>query len=100
MRLQIFSARIQRGVVMETRELFREATYGPDALKLMCRAFDEAWESIAGNFGDDPKAIEIARTRLASAILSLPQDEIKDVEQIKSPALQALALSYKSRAEP
>ena len=54
---------------METRELFREATYGPDALKLMCRAFDEAWESIAGNFGENS-------------------------------ALQALALSYKSRAEP
>jgi hypothetical protein len=30
--LQIFSARIQRRVVMETRELFGEATYGPDAL--------------------------------------------------------------------
>jgi hypothetical protein len=51
---------------METRELFREATYGPDALKLMCRAFDEAWESIAGNFGDDPRAVEIARTRPAA----------------------------------
>ena len=85
---------------METRELFRQAKYGPDALKLMCRAFDEAWEGIAGNFGDDTIAIEVARTRLANAILSLPQDEIKDVEQIKNSALQTLALSYKSRAEP
>ena len=47
------------------------ASFGPDALKTIGQAFDEAWKEIAGNFGDDPGVIESARLRLAQALMSV-----------------------------
>ena len=77
---------------MKARELFEGASYGPDALKIVCQAFDDAWSSIAGNFGGDPETIEAARLKLANAILSLPHHDMKDAEQMKNSALQIMAM--------
>jgi hypothetical protein len=52
---------------MTARKLIDGAAYGPDALKALGQAFDEAWASIAGNFGDEPYEIERARLKLADA---------------------------------
>ncbi len=57
---------------MKAKHLIESASYGPEALKIVWRAFDEAWASIAGNFGNDPAAIEAARLKLAKIILSFP----------------------------
>src|SRR5262245_58388785 len=43
---------------------------GPEALKVIGQALDEAWLEIAGNFGGDPPDIKKARLRLANAVLS------------------------------
>lgn len=83
---------------MKARQLIGGATYGPDKLKVLFKAFDDAWDSIAANFGNDPPAIEIARLRLANIILSLPHNEIGDAEQIKNASLQIMAIAYKSRS--
>jgi hypothetical protein len=48
---------------------------GPEALKAIGQAFDEAWAEIAGNFGDDPREIEAARLKLANAFLSVASPE-------------------------
>ena len=80
---------------MRARQLIFEAA-GPDRLKVFLKAFDDAWDSIAGNFGDDPELVEAARARLAKAILSLPPS-YSSVEAIKIAALQAMALSYRER---
>ena len=64
-------------------------------LKIDCQAFEEAWASIAGNFGNDPATIEAARLKLANIILSFPHDEIRDAEQIKRSSLQIMALQYR-----
>jgi hypothetical protein len=82
---------------MKARALFDGASYGPDALKAMGQAFDEAWTSIAGNFGNDPHDIERARLRLANALLSVASEDSRDVEALKRGALQELALSYRER---
>jgi hypothetical protein len=50
---------------MKARQLIDGASYGPEALKAMGQAFDEAWQTIEGNFGNDPQDIEKARLRLA-----------------------------------
>jgi hypothetical protein len=50
---------------MRARELIDHAAFGPDALKVIEQAFDEAWQEIAGNFGDQ-QDIEAARFRLAN----------------------------------
>jgi hypothetical protein len=79
---------------MRAKQLIAGASYGPEALKIVCQAFEEAWTSIAGNFGNDPAAIEAARLKLANIILSFPHNEIKDAEQIKQSSLQIMALQY------
>ena len=43
---------------MGSRQLIEGAAYGPEALKVIGQAFDEAWLDIAGNFGDDPPNVE------------------------------------------
>ena len=83
---------------MKARQLIGNAPYGPDVLKILFQAFDEAWDSIAGNFGDNPLEIEAARLRLATIILSFPQNEIRNAEQIKSSSLQIMALTYGNRS--
>ena len=84
-------------VVIRARQLIDEASYGPEALKAIGRAFDEAWVQIAGNFGDDPIDIEKARIRLARALLSVADDDSRDVRVLTQAALQRMALDYRRR---
>ena len=69
---------------------------GPEALKAIGQAFDEAWAEIAGNFGNDPREIEAARLKLANAFLSVASPDSRDVQAVKRAALQRLALDYRS----
>jgi hypothetical protein len=39
--------------MMKAHEPIDRASFGPDALKAIGRAFDESWFSIAGNFAKD-----------------------------------------------
>jgi hypothetical protein len=81
-------------------QLIDGASYGPEALKVIGQAFDEAWRDIAGNFGDDSPDVERARNRLARAILSLAHDDTRDVSALRRAALERMALDYKRRANP
>ena len=83
---------------MKARHVIDSASYGPEALRTIGKAFDEAWREIAGNFGNDPGNIELARVKLASAVLSVACEESRDVEVLKKGALQAMALAYRERA--
>ena len=85
---------------MGSRQLIAGAVYGPDALKVIGQAFDEAWRDIAGNFGDDPPDVARARNRLARAILSMADDDCHDVSVLRQAALQQMALDYKRRSSP
>jgi len=82
---------------MRARSLIDGAAYGPEALKAMGQAFDEAWREIAGNFGNDQHEIERARFRLATALLSVACEDSCDVEVLKNGALQAMALAYREK---
>ena len=76
---------------MKARELIEGASYGPEALKAIGRAFDEAWASIAGNFSDDQ--IAAARLRLANALLAVAKDNSRDVEMMKREALDRMQMA-------
>jgi hypothetical protein len=65
------------------------ASFGPDALKAITQAFDEAWTSIASDY-TTPKQIEAARLLLAQAMLSVASVDSRDVELLKRAALQAM----------
>lgn len=80
---------------MKAQQMVHGASYGPEALKAIGQAFDEAWLQIARNFGDDPIDIQKARVRLAGAILSIADDDSRDVSILKQAALERMALDYK-----
>jgi hypothetical protein len=83
---------------MRARELIDGASFGPDALKVIGQAFDKAWAQIKGNFGDDPSDIEKARIRLAAAMLSVANEDSRNVEVLARAALEEMALGYRKRS--
>ena len=90
----------QTGVGMKARHLIDGAAFGPETLKAVGEAFDQAWAQIAGNFPDSPSQIENARLRLAEAILSVATEDSTDVAALKASALQAMAMDYRSGIRP
>jgi hypothetical protein len=85
---------------MTARKLIEGASFGPEALKVITEAFDRAWASIAGGFGNDPSDVEKARLRLATALLSVASDDSRDVEALKRAALETMALNYRRKPHP
>ena len=83
---------------MKPRDRIDGAAFGPEALKAIGQAFDQAWQEIAGNFGDDPQGIETACTKLANAVLSIADEDSRDVDVLKRAALQRMALDYRRRS--
>jgi hypothetical protein len=82
------------------RRLIDGASYGPDVVKALGRAFDEAWQGIAGNFGNDQQIVEAARLRLANALLSAAGEDTTDVEALKTAALLIMSRSYAPKLHP
>jgi hypothetical protein len=76
------------GTIVKARALIDGACFGPAALKVLGRAFDEAWASIAGNFCDGQ--VEGARLRLANAILSIANEDSRDIAALKNAAIEAM----------
>jgi len=56
---------------MKARNLLEQFAHGPESLKVLGKAFDDAWLTIAPHFGDDAQAAERARLQLAHAVLAL-----------------------------
>jgi hypothetical protein len=88
--------RIRKWLENMVRDLIDESTYDREALKILYQAFDEAWQTMAAKYVDDPDRAEIARLKLANAILSFPVDDIKDAQQIKQSSLQLMAVQYRA----
>jgi hypothetical protein len=85
---------------MKARKLIDGSSFGPETVKAMGQAFDEAWAEIAGHFGDNPTQVENARLKLAEALLSVATDGSTDVAALKTGALQAMAMDYRSGIRP
>ena len=68
---------------------------GPETLKAVCRAFDDAWSEIRHHFDDNHLSTEVARLRLANAILSVAEEDSRDADTLKNRGLQAMALRYR-----
>lgn len=81
--------------VMRARALIDGASFGPDALKAIGQAFDQAWSEVGFYFDGDPDVRDGARVALANAILSVASEDSQDVEVLKRGALEALAHNYK-----
>jgi hypothetical protein len=90
-----------RGVgVMKARQRIESASFGPESLKVIGEAFDQAWSDIAVNFGNEPQTVENARYELADALLSVATDGSRDVGALKRAALETMALAYRRNIAP
>jgi hypothetical protein len=81
---------------MDAHALIESTSYSPESLKAMRQAFDEAWQQVAGNFGDDTSDAERARLRLARALLLIAHEDSHDVDVLKRAALERMALDYRT----
>jgi hypothetical protein len=73
------------------------ASFGPEALKVIGRAYDDTWAMIASNFSD-PETVQAARLALAHAILEVASDSSRDAHALKKAALQVLARRYRRQS--
>jgi len=78
----------------KARVLIDGASLGPDALKAVGEAFDDAWAEIASRFLHDPTETEAARLMLATALLSVADGCSRDVEALKKGALEVMSGIY------
>jgi hypothetical protein len=83
---------------MKARHLIGSSSFGPEALKGITQAFDDAWNVIAADVGKNPLAIEAARLKLANIILALVQNHGGDPEQLKRTALELMAKDVRTGA--
>ena len=70
--------------------------YGPESLSAIQSAFDQAWSVVGGNYAQADT--ERAKQRLAKSLLSVADDNGRDIERLKREALQAMALSYRHKS--
>jgi hypothetical protein len=83
---------------MKARNLIQGATYGPETLKVIRNAFDDAWSEIGSQF--DGLQSQAARLKLARAVLSVAREDSRDPDELKNAALQVMAMAYRDRSDP
>jgi hypothetical protein len=82
---------------MRARQLIEKSSFGPDEVKAMGQALDDAWAKLAPSVGASPEAIEAARFALADIILSLGGQGNFDPKWLAGTAVQ-LMTSRSSRS--
>ena len=75
---------------MKARELIDSASYGPGQLKMLGKAFDNAWAQIAPHVSSRQGGVEAARLKLAKAVLRLAKTGIMDEQQLTDAAVEAM----------
>ena len=75
---------------MKPRLLIANAAYGPEGLKQVYKAFDDAWLTIGPGVGNDPLAVEAVRVRLSNIILGLANNGNLDAEQLTHAAVRLM----------
>jgi hypothetical protein len=82
---------------MQPRQIARATSFGPDELRVIFRAYDDAWSEIAPTVGHDPAAVEAARMVLATIVLGLAAN----TEPMAPTGLAALAVAlFCGKREP
>src|SRR5262245_60031863 len=77
---------------MQGRHLISGVAYSPETLKVIRRAFDDAWDTIKHHFEGNLLSVEVARLRLSNAILDVAKEDSRDSDELKRLGLRAMAL--------
>ncbi len=83
---------------MQARRIIEGASFGPEVLQVLRKAFDEAWSAVADKFNPDEH--EAARKLLAHAMMSMTRDDTSDVAMLKHAGIRAIRSAYPSRFDP
>jgi len=75
---------------MKARQLIASGSYGPDQLRALGQAFDDAWSRIGPTVSTRPKAIEAARLKLADILLGLAKKGNFDRQWLADTAVQVV----------
>jgi hypothetical protein len=75
---------------MKARQLINSASYGPDQLKTLGKAFDNAWAQIAPHVSGKPSGVEAARLKLAQVVLLLAKGAPMDAQNLTDAAVEAM----------
>jgi hypothetical protein len=78
------------GGAMKAYQLIADATFDPDQLKAIRKAFDDAWAQIAPQISQRPEAIEAGRLKLASVVLSVAKRGTLDPVQLSEEAMKLM----------
>jgi hypothetical protein len=78
---------------MKARALIGGASFDPNTLKVLYKAFDDAWEEIAPEVSGRPQAIEAARIKLAEIVVGLAHNGTVVAEAITKAAVEAMKAS-------
>jgi hypothetical protein len=76
-------------MAMRARQLIGGAVFPPDVLKVLFAAFDDAWHEVVGDVSSRAAAIDAARLRLATIVLSLAKSGPIEHAHIKDAAVEA-----------
>jgi hypothetical protein len=71
----------------------RGVVYGPDTLKAITTAFDEAWADVEHNFQAGSPQADAYRTLLANAILFVATTTSNDAQTLKDEAKSIVTLA-------
>ena len=72
---------------MKAKALIGGASFDPQTLKHLYKAFDDAWEQVAPDVSKRGEAIEAARTKLAEVVLELANNGPRDPEKLTEAAV-------------
>jgi hypothetical protein len=76
---------------MKARKLIEGSSYDPYTLRILFRAFDDAWAQVAPTVSSRPAhTIEAARMKLANIILGLARRGMIDAKQLTDAAVQLM----------
>jgi hypothetical protein len=78
---------------MKARQLIEGASFGPEALNVIGKAFDLAWADVEHAF-PTPLAKDAARLTIANGILANASDDSRDVEELRMHGHRALMMAY------
>ena len=79
------------GGAMKAHNVILRAGFGPDTLKVVFQAFNEAWSSISAQY-TSPATIEATRLKLAKAVIAVSRQDSRDPEVLKRLALLMMKL--------
>jgi hypothetical protein len=80
---------------MRAQRIIEGSSFGPDVLKVVRQAFDEAWQAVAHKFTADEH--DRVREELATSMMSATRDDSSDVERLREAGIRGIRTKYASR---